>query len=128
MSDPMTTGAGAGIIAKAVGLVAAVIGAGLMAATRPPATRKQLAVYAGVALGSSLLFGNQVAFAIDPYVDWVDLRRDGAWEALDYYVAVHGLVGAVSWGVWGYVAGVVERVRNSDEGIVAALKKAILGG
>lgn len=115
------------LIAKLAGVFAAVIGAGIIAATRPPATRGQLFAHAAVAIGSSILFGHQVAVALDPYVYWVDLAQAGPWESLDYYVAVHGLVGAASWGVWGYISSIIERVRSSDEGLLVALRNAIFG-
>lgn len=76
---------------KLATLGAALGGAVLMAVFRPPKNRKEMLLHALVALGSSFLFGDTVFKIINNYIE------------MDY-VAVHGLVGAMSWGFFGGLA------------------------
>lgn len=90
------SGAGFALIAKYGWLKLATLGAALggavlMAVFRPPKNRKEMLLHALVALGSSFLFGD---FAYQNINKWFEMD----------YVAVHGLVGAMSWGVFGGLA------------------------
>lgn len=81
--------------AKILTLGAAVVGALIMAAFRPPKSRKEMFYQAAVALGSSLVFGS---FAVALVANWTGLSADVASPA------VHGFIGAVSWGFFGGLA------------------------
>lgn len=101
-----TEAAGLGLLAKfgwikAATLGAALAGAGMMAIFRPPKTRKELFSQGLVALGSSLLFGNTVALWIAHVFPFIDLATTSLENYVQYLVSVHGLVGALSWGLWG---------------------------
>lgn len=76
---------------KLATLGAAVGGAFLMAVFRPPKNRKEMLLHALVALGCSFLFGDSAYRIATKYIE------------LDY-IAVHGLVGAMSWGFCGGLA------------------------
>lgn len=82
---------------KAATLGSALLGALLMAVFRPPKTRKEMLMQAIIALGSSYLFGDSVYSIVTK------------WVPLDY-VAVHGLVGALSWGIFGGLAHMRDKV------------------
>jgi len=81
--------------AKALGLGAALIGAAIMCVFRPPKTRKELFYQGAVALGSSMLFGGFGVALVD---SWLHLGVD------TLTVPVHGLIGALSWGIFGGLA------------------------
>lgn len=74
-------------------LGAAGLGALMMAVFRPPKTRKEMFLQGLVALGSSFLFGD---FAYRAAVYYLPFQVD--------YIAVHGFVGAISWGIFGGLA------------------------
>lgn len=80
--------------AKVATLGTALVGAGIMAAFRPPKSRKEMALQALVALGSSFLFGD-VCVAIAN--SWMALGNE--WD-----MPINGLVGALSWGIFGGIA------------------------
>lgn len=79
---------------KLATLGAALGGAAIMACFRPPKTRKEVASHAFVALASSLIFGNAVYAITQNLTFLADVDR----------TAVHGMVGAMSWGMWAGVA------------------------
>lgn len=82
-------------MAKVLSLGAALAGAALMIMFRPPKSRKELFYHAAAALGGSFLFGGTV------------LSLAFAWTGVDKEVlspAVHGLIGALSWGFFGGLA------------------------
>lgn len=93
---------------KALTLGAAAGGALMMAAFRPPKTRREMFYQGLVALGSSFLFGEvgvsaatyYLPFNVDPY-------------------AVHGLIGALSWGVFGGLAFLRDKLgsKSLDESV-----------
>jgi hypothetical protein len=82
--------------AKVLTLGAALIGAAIMIAFRPPKSRKEMFVQAAVALGASLLFGST---ATGLAASWTGLSIETVMPA------VHGLIGALSWGAFGGLAG-----------------------
>jgi len=82
---------------KLLGFGSALIGAGIMAATRPPKSRKEMFYQAATALGCSFLFGG---LAVQWFMNW-QVWAVGSLEAI---VAIHGLLGAVSWGIFGALA------------------------
>lgn len=81
--------------AKALGLGAALIGAAIMCVFRPPKSRKELFYQGAVAFGGSMLFGS---FGVALADSWFHL---GA-EVL--IAPIYGLIGALSWGVFGGLA------------------------
>jgi energy-converting hydrogenase Eha subunit C len=89
---------------KLFGLGAALIGACIMAVFRPPKTRKELFAQCAVALASSLLFGGTAVIAIAKYTDWIVLSTAPIDELIQFSCMVHGLIGALSWGLFGGIA------------------------
>lgn len=84
---------------KVATLGSALAGAFLMAIFRPPKSRKEMLLQAIVALGCSYMFGDSAYTIINK------------WIPLDY-VAVHGLVGALSWGAFGGLAHTRDKLSN----------------
>ena len=85
-------------------LTAALGGAGMMAIFRPPKTKKEMMYQGAVALGCSMLFGNVIAELIDYWFDFISLETSPIDRIIQFQVAVHGLVGAFSWGLFGGIA------------------------
>jgi FtsH-binding integral membrane protein len=107
----MTDGGGAGLLAlkatKFWALMPALLGAAIMAMTSPPKDRRQLFVFAAVALGTSFLFGSvATAWAHDSFEF---LQRV---PAEDVSVAVHGFLGASAWGLFGALAKMLHTLRE----------------
>jgi hypothetical protein len=88
---------------KLLGFGAALVGAGVMAIVRPAPTRKELFLQALTALAGSLLFGGFAVQAVVYYFTWAA----GSYEAIG---AIHGLIGAISWGIFGGIAVIRERL------------------
>lgn len=97
---------------KLFSLGAAVIGAGMMAIFRPPKSRKELFTQGGVALGCSLLFGNTLASIALHYLPITLVTLE---EFISFHVAVNGLVGALSWGAFGGLAQLRDKVEKDPE-------------
>ncbi len=93
-------------LAKLIGFGAALIGAALMVAFRHPKNKKELFYQALVALGCSLLFGGFASGFVMHMFTWA------AEPSMMYSVigAVHGLIGALSWGIFGALASVRDRL------------------
>lgn len=91
---------------KALTLGSALLGAGLMAVFRPPATRREMLLQALVALGCSFLFGDTVYTVAN---NWLHVTPDNIVDPR-FYVTVHGLVGAMSWGIFGGLAHMRDKV------------------
>jgi hypothetical protein len=89
----------AAIAALKVAGVAAFIGAlggAIMALFDPPATRRELFIQAAVAGTGSLIFGHVGAAAAAHYLTFI--------PADDARIPAYFLVGAVSWGAFGFLA------------------------
>lgn len=97
---------------KLATLGAAVGGAAIMAMFRPPKTRKEVAAHAFVALASSLIFGNSVYAIAQNYVP------------LDM-VAVHGLIGALSWGAWAGLASWRDKFAENPTQAIKEIKDVV---
>lgn len=105
---------------KLLTLGAAGMGALLMAVFRPAKSRKEGFLQAFVALGSSLLFGSFIASSILFKFQLIDIT---SLEDLLYYnAAIHGLVGAMSWGIFGGLATLRDRVGNDPIQVVKEIK------
>lgn len=78
---------------------AAVLGAAIMAACKPPENRRELFSRAFVAFGCSMLFGGVFLRWLDSYFTWIDLAHATAESHLEIVAAAHGIIGAVSWAV-----------------------------
>lgn len=115
MKMSIESGVLGGIIAK-VGLAkfltlgVALLGAAVMAVFRPPQSRKEMAMQAAVALGSSLMFGD---LFVSLAHHWLDTPIE------DLVVPINGLVGALSWGAFGGLAHYRDKLSNRpiDESI-----------
>lgn len=123
------TGSAAGIAAitkfgwiKLATLGAAVIGAGIMAIFRPPKNRTELFYQGLVALGTSLLFGNTLADWLNQSANIVNPENLEAY--IQYLVSVHGLLGALSWGLFGGVAHIRDGI--GKQSFTEYLKKKII--
>ena len=115
----MESGGAAGIAAitkfgwiKFASLGAALMGAGIMAAFRPPKTRKEMFTQGLVALGTAFLFGNFIANLFLYYVPILDITKASLEDVLTFHIAVNGLVGAMSWGLFGGLAQIRDRVQT----------------
>lgn len=83
---------------------AALVGASMMAIFRPPKTKKEMFYQGAVALGCSLMFGDVVCAMIDYWFDFINMATSPREQVIQFVVAVHGLVGAMSWGLFGGIA------------------------
>jgi hypothetical protein len=108
---------------KFAALGAALAGALMMAAFRPPKTRRELFIQAGVALGCSFLFGSFIADAILYKFQLVDVNSFEAF--LNFQMAVHGMTGALSWGVFGGLAALRDKVSKDPIGTIKDVKDII---
>lgn len=106
-------------------LGAAGLGAALMAAFRPPKSRKELAMHALVAFGCSFLFGDTAVQLADSFFDFINLATADWWSFLQFYITVHGLVGAMSWGLVGGLATFRDRFSNDPTGAIKDVKDSI---
>lgn len=107
---------------KFASLGAALIGAGLMAMSRPPKTRREQFYQAATALGSSLLFGDFVVRYAATYFPFVNLLTDSYFDVLTFYVTVHGLVGAMAWGLFGALGTFRDKVSKDPIGAAKDVK------
>ena len=116
----MESGGVASAVATKVGLVllglfAALIGAVLMAITRPPRNRKEMFLQATTALGSSFLFGGAATLAIGHWFTW-------AASSVEVMIAIHGLIGAMAWGLFGGLAVLREKFSKDPIQIAKDIK------
>lgn len=130
MAEPTSSGAvGLAIwkfgALKLLGLGAALLGAGIMAIFRPPKTRKELFLQCAVALGASLLFGGPAVSALDFYLDWIDLSTASLEDIFQFTGAVHGLIGALSWGIFGGLSVLRDRVGHDPVQAVKDVKDVV---
>lgn len=90
---------------KVLGFGAALVGAGIMAIFRPPKNRKELFMQGAVALGASLLFGGSAVNMLAGFsVFGVDLVKSPMADIIQFNAMVHGLIGAMAWGIFGGLA------------------------
>lgn len=75
-----------------------------MAIFRPPLTRKELFLQGMVALASSFLFGGVAVNAVAGYTNWVNVNSSSMADIIQFNIMIHGLIGAISWGVFGGLA------------------------
>lgn len=127
MSMSLESGALGALIAKygwlkLFTLGAALLGASLMAAFRPPKSRKEVMLHAMVALGCSFLFGDTAVRLADSFFDFIDLNTAAYWDFLQFYIATHGLVGAASWGLVGGLATLRDKFAADPTGTVKEIK------
>lgn len=104
---------------KLFSLGAAVLGAGMMAIFRPPKSRKELFTQGAVALGCSLLFGSTAASII---LHYLPLDLNSMEELVSYHVSVNGIVGAMSWGIFGGLAHLRDKVETDPEQVIKDAK------
>lgn len=97
---------------KFFSLGSALLGAGMMALFRPPKTRKELFIQGAVALTASLLFGNVVTDLADYWLDFINLETASMQRIIEFTVTIHGLVGALSWGIFGGIAQFRDRLAD----------------
>lgn len=106
---------------KLITLGASLGGAALMAAFRPPLTRKELFLQAIVALSCSFLFGDTLANMIDYWFDFIN-KETSTWEAwMQFVITIHGLCGALSWGIFGGIAHLRDKL--GKQSIVESIKE-----
>lgn len=107
---------------KFASLGAALVGAGLMALSRPPTSRKEMFYQALTALGSSLVFGDFVVRWAASFFSFINLGTDAYIDVLTFYVAVHGLVGALAWGAFGALAHYRDKLSKDPIGAIKDVK------
>lgn len=92
-------------LVKVMGFGAALLGAGMMAIFRPPPTRKELFLQGCVALGVSLLFGGAMVHMLAGFdLFGVNLLTSPMADVIQFNAMVHGLLGAMAWGIFGGLA------------------------
>jgi hypothetical protein len=92
-------------LVKLMGFGAALLGAGIMAIFRPPKNRKELFAQGAVALGASLLFGGSAVNMLAGFdVFGVNLKTSPMADIVQFNAMVHGLIGAMAWGIFGGLA------------------------
>lgn len=112
----MSVETGAGVllskfgIMTSLGAVAALLGAGIMAVFRPPKTRKELFLQGAVALGSSFLFGGTAVKVLAHLTGWVNLATDNVLDVSQFTIMVYGMIGALSWGLFGGLAELRDKI------------------
>lgn len=112
----MSVETGAGVIIgkfgamATLGAVAALLGAGIMAIFRPPKTRKELFLQGAVALASSFLFGGTAVKVLAHFTGWVNLTTDNIVDISQFTMMVYGLIGALSWGAFGGLAELRDKI------------------
>lgn len=107
MAEPSSSaGAAAGwaLLSKLSPAAAGVIGAAIVAAVEPPATRRLLFIQVAVGGTMSLVCGPGVVAMLDHYTTSVDLAAMSAHDAIAWAAPVYLIIGAVSWGVAGALA------------------------
>ncbi len=100
---------------KVLSLGSALVGAVIMAVFRPPQSRKEMALQAAVALGTSFLFGDLAFQLVD---GWLHVGQAG-------YVPVHGLLGAMSWGIFGGLAHYRDRLSTEPTQVIKDIKDVV---
>jgi hypothetical protein len=125
--EPTSSGFGVAAILKfgalkLFGLFASLLGAALMTIFRPPKSRRQVFLQGIVALGVSLLFGGSAVQALDYYFSWIDLRTAPIEEVFQFTGAVYGLIGAVSWGVFGALSQIRDKLASDPIGLANDLR------
>lgn len=101
---------------KILALGSALIGAAIMVVFRPPKTRKEMFLQGAVALGGSMLFGGVAVALLDT---WLQLGADVL------IVPVHGLIGAMSWGVFGGLAHIRDKTSSDPIGVAKEIKDVV---
>lgn len=101
---------------------AALAGAVMMAVFRPPKTKKEMFYQGAVALGCSLLFGDTVCQMLDYWFDFINLTSSPREQVIQFVVAVHGLVGAMSWGLFGGIAVLRDKFGSDPVQVVKDIK------
>jgi hypothetical protein len=130
MSEPVSTSVLAGVIMKfgslkLFGGFAAIIGALIMTIFRPPKSRRELFMQCTVALGSSFLFGGAVMRALAYYFGWADLKDAPIEEIIQMTAAVHGLLGACAWGVFGGLSVLRDKISSDPIQLAKDVKEIV---
>lgn len=89
---------------KVIGLGAALAGATIMAAFRPPKTKTEVFYQGAVALVAALMFGGSFVKAADYYFSFIDLTTAALEDKIEFIVSIYGLTGALSWGIFALIA------------------------
>lgn len=89
---------------KLLTVASALGGASMMAIFRPPKDKKEMFYQGAVALGCSLMFGDVAASMIDYWFDFINMTTSPRGDVIQFVVAIHGLLGAFSWGLYGGIA------------------------
>ena len=103
---------------KIASLGAAGIGAGLMALSRPPKTRREQFYQGLTALGSSALFGDFAVRWAATFFSFVNLATDSIFDVYTFYISIHGLVGAMAWGLFGALGTLRDKVAKDPIGTI----------
>lgn len=106
-------------------LGAALGGASMMAIFRPPKSKKEMFYQGAVALGCSLMFGDVLANMIDYWFDFINMATSPREEVIQFQVAVHGMLGAFSWGLYGGIAALRDKFGSDPVQAVKDVKSVL---
>lgn len=95
---------------------AALAGAAMMAIFRPPKTRKELFLQAVVALACSYMFG---PMGISIAENWMSVPPERL------IAPVHGMIGALSWGAFGGLAHLRDKLSVDPKGAIQDVKDVV---
>lgn len=130
MKMSIETGVASALIAKygwlkLFTLCAALGGASMMAIFRPPKSKKEMFYQGAVALGCSLMFGDVLANMIDYWFDFINMATGPREEVIQFQVAVHGMLGAFSWGLYGGIAALRDKFGSDPVQAVKDVKSVL---
>lgn len=112
-------------LVKVLGFGSALVGAGVMALFRPPRDRIEVFKQGAAALGGSFMFGGAAVRFLDYQFDWINLATAPLDQAVEFNMMVYGLIGALSWGLFGGLAVLRDKAAKDPIGAVKDVKDAI---
>lgn len=111
---------------KIMSMGSALLGAAIMAAFKPPRTRKEVFIHGAVALGTAVLFGGTAVSFLDYMFDWINLASAPLSEVINFNITIHGLMGAVAWGFWGGLSVMRDRFYKDPTSTIKEIKDNVL--
>ena len=106
-------------------LGSALLGAGLMALSRPPQSRREMFYQGATALGTSFIFGDFAVRWAATFFSFINLITDSSYDVLTFYVAVHGLLGALAWGLFGSIGAWRDKLRTDPIEAIKDVKSLV---
>lgn len=104
MATGTESAAGVALFAKfGVPLGAGILGAAIIAALDPPATRRELFLQALCAGVGTMVFGPAALRTADYFFSAIDLLHATSTAYFEWAIPVYFLVGSLSWGMFGAI-------------------------